>query len=119
MELTAIIIITILAFPYLGLAYFYGLLRLKKIVDKELNRTKGLQAVYESLTPEQRMKADIKRTEKDYMSADKPKSEWLPSPTREQLERRETELKEGLKQPPPGGWQEEKPEVPPPISRLP
>lgn len=124
MELSTIItILGIFLSPYLGFVWLYGFVLIKRLLQKELTRKKGLLSHYARLTPEQRMDLQVKGEPTTQTVPEEQKVGWLgtPSPRAVQKAADERVLKEGLRrrEEPKGNWQEAKPEAPPPVSRLP
>lgn len=105
----AIIIISILLFPYVLFAWMYGFICIKRLCEKEWRKPHDVLKAYEHLTPDQRMQMNLQTVVE--------KSAWLDSPNPEeaQLKRQQVEKQERLRQ---GTWESASPEVPP-LSRLP
>ena len=106
MELLIVILIILIS-PFLLYGFLYGLVLVKRLIEKELKAERGLLEAYGKLSSEQRMELDLKRKETE-------KTGWLtsPSPRQENAERVEV-LKEGLIDHPQGGeWETPKDQEP-------
>lgn len=106
---TAIIILSILAFPYILYGWLFGFTLVKKLIEKEWRKQKGLLSAYERLSSEDRMNLDLQRVKTEPQKEVKIKeSAWLGSPTpREEIVmKNEQVLKEGLlEHPQEGKWE--------------
>ena len=87
MEPVIVIIVSILALPYLAYGWLYGLSLLKNLFENEWRKQKGLLRAYENLTPEQRMEGELKR-----IVLDEGKGKWLEQPTPKEAEKFEQEV---------------------------
>jgi hypothetical protein len=110
MIITILIIALILYLaPYLMYGWLFGATLVKKLLEKEWRKEKGLLSAYERLSSEDRMELDLKRTKISVKDEPlKNESAWLgaPTPRQENVERNEKVFKEGLiETPPEGKWE--------------
>ena len=104
----------LLVLPFYVLLWVWGASLVKRAIDKDWNKPKGLIEKYAQLTPEQRMDLEIHRdqptptTPTNQAPKDDGQSQWLGSPTpqTEIREQNEAVFQEGVTHPIPGGqWQ--------------
>ncbi len=102
-------LVSLLILPYVFFIWVYGIILVKRIIEKEWRKPHDVLKAYEHLTPDQRMQMNLHPLVE--------KSAWLDSPSPEEalLKRQQVEKQERLRQ---GTWESASPEVPP-LSRLP
>jgi len=125
-SVAVLIVVTILLLsPFLGFGWLYGATLIKRLLEKEWVKGKGLLSGYERLSPEERMNLETKRIVGVVSErAKEDKTAWLNTPTPKEADMRAVEagMRAGLhvEETPRGKWEEEKvPTPPPPVSTLP
>jgi len=111
----AFLIILFLA-PYIVFVWIYGVLRVKRLLEKEYARLSTAVQAYEQLSPEQRMHLTLHPITHQEQGT----TTWLDSPSPEEaaLKRQHVERQEKERTSHDGQWTKAVPEVPP-LSRLP
>mgnify|MGYP001618078293 FL=1 len=114
-KIILVFILSTVAAPYIAYAFLYGATMVKRLLDSEWQKGKGLDRFVRA-TPEDRMQGQLK-----VIAGQPPKpSAWLDAATPDEAEkiRQERALKEGLRPVPKTGWEAAQPEQPP-VSKLP
>ena len=101
----------LLVSPFYALLWVWGASLVKRVIDKDWNKPKGLVEDYAKLTPEQRMDLEIHRDTTPTQQPPKSdnNSQWLGSPTpqAEVIAQNERVFQEGVAQTAPDGrWED-------------